>query len=64
MKEINRIYVMVFFHMQATVVLFDEINVHINSYIQRGGPIKFYTLGLFVLAETIWERLLVLNELA
>ena len=61
MKEINYIYVMVFFHMQATI---DEINVHIYSHMQRGGPIKFYTLGLFVLAETIWESLLVLNELA
>ena len=53
---------MVFFI--CRLLLIDEINVHINSHIQRGGPIKFYTLGLFVLAETIWENLLVLNELA
>ena len=51
---------MVFFI--CRLLLIDEINVHLNSHIQRGGPIKFYTLGLFGLAEKIWESLLVLNE--
>ena len=57
---------MAFFHMHLCrlQLIESEINVHINSHIQRGGTIKIYTLGLFGLAKTIWDSLLLLNELA